>query len=99
MAKAVKKASGFSSSAPSDGDLKILIAKRIKELRKKQGYENQEHFAWEKNLSRSLYGKYEKGANMTLDSLEKLIKAFGITVKEFFSKGFDTIPEDTKKTK
>ncbi|TXJ24843.1 MAG: XRE family transcriptional regulator [Chitinophagaceae bacterium] len=96
MAKVVKKASG---SSQSDWDLKILVAKRIKELRKKQGFENQEHFAWEKNLSRSLYGKYEKGANMTLDSLEKLIKAFDISVKDFFSKGFDSVPEDNKKPK
>ncbi|MET6999437.1 helix-turn-helix domain-containing protein [Chitinophaga defluvii] len=97
MAKAIKRASESSQSPPSS--LKNLVAKRIKDLRKKQGFENQEHFAWEKNLSRSLYGKYEKGANMTLDSLEKLINAFNISVKDFFSKGFDTIPDDNKKPK
>ena len=70
-------------------DLPGKVGERIKELRKKLGYKNQEHFAWDKGLSRSQYGKYEKGADMRVSSLEKVLAALEITPKEFFSEGFD----------
>lgn len=71
------------------GDLQAKVGNRIKELRKKKGYKNQEHFAWDKGLSRSQYGKYENGADMRISSLEKVLLALEITPKEFFAEGFD----------
>lgn len=65
------------------------LARRIKKLRIKNGYTNYEYFAYENGISRAQYGKYEAGANMQFDTLIRIIKAHGMTVKEFFSEGFD----------
>lgn len=79
-----------------DKSLEIkLLAKRIKQLRIEQGFKGYEYFAYEKNISRSQYGRYEKGEDIRFSSLIKLIDAFGISPVDFFSEGF----EDLKKTK
>lgn len=65
------------------------LANRIKSLRIKQGFSNYESFAYEKNLPRAQYGRYEKGEDLRYSSLMKVIKAFGMTPKEFFSEGFE----------
>jgi DNA-binding Xre family transcriptional regulator len=62
----------------------VKIAKRIKELRVKKGYSSYEVFAYENGISRSQFGKYEKGENMRIESLLKVIKALGVTPEEFF---------------
>ncbi|MDX2174601.1 MAG: helix-turn-helix transcriptional regulator [Bacteroidota bacterium] len=69
----------------------ILLANRIKELRLKSGYTNYEFFAYDNNLPRAQYGRYEKGEDLRFTSLMRVIKTFGITPKEFFSKGFDEL--------
>lgn len=68
-----------------------LLAKRIRELRIKQGFSNYEYFAYEKEIPRAQYGRYEKGEDLRYSSLIKIIKAFGMTPKEFFSKGFEEL--------
>lgn len=65
------------------------LGKRIKELRMKLGYTNYEFFAYDNEIARAQYGKYEKGEDMRYTSLLKVIRALGVTPKEFFSKGFD----------
>jgi len=65
------------------------LAKRIQALRIKQGYTNYENFAFEKDIPRAQYGRYEKGEDIRFSSLMKVIRAFGITPQEFFSEGFD----------
>lgn len=66
------------------------IGARMVYLRKQAGYKNHEAFAYEKGLSRSQYGRYEAGkVSIQSDTLEKVIIALGVTVKEFFSEGFD----------
>jgi transcriptional regulator with XRE-family HTH domain len=65
------------------------LAKRIQALRVKQGYTNYENFAFEKEIPRAQYGRYEKGEDIRFSSLMKVIKAFGMSPKEFFSEGFD----------
>jgi len=65
------------------------LANRIKSLRIKQGYSNYESFAYEKNLPRAQYGRYEKGEDLRYSSLLKVIRALGMTPKEFFSEGFE----------
>ena len=62
---------------------------RIKSLRIKQGYSNYENFAFEKDIPRAQFGRYEKGEDLRYSSLLKVIKAFGLTLEEFFSEGFD----------
>ncbi|SHN42278.1 helix-turn-helix domain-containing protein [Chitinophaga sp. CF418] len=70
-------------------DFAAKVAERVKQLRKKKGYSNQEHFAWDHGLSRSQYGKWEQGADMRISSLERLFNALEITPREFFSEGFE----------
>jgi transcriptional regulator with XRE-family HTH domain len=65
------------------------IAARIRSLRKKRGYDNYEKFAYEHNLNRSQYGRYEKGEDLRFTSLVRVCRAFGVTLSEFFSEGFD----------
>lgn len=65
------------------------LGNRIKELRIKLGYTNYEFFAYDNEIARAQYGKYEKGEDMRYTSLLKVIRALGVTPKEFFSKGFD----------
>jgi transcriptional regulator with XRE-family HTH domain len=69
-------------------DLKRL-ADRIRELRQEKGYTNYENFAYVNDLPRAQYGRYEKGEDLKYSSLLKVIRALGVSVKEFFSEGFD----------
>ena len=64
------------------------LAARIKSIRKKLGYTNADFFAYEHEINRSQYGRYESGEDIRFSSLMKLIKAFGMTPEEFFSEGF-----------
>ncbi|WP_316738433.1 helix-turn-helix transcriptional regulator [Pedobacter aquatilis] len=59
------------------------------QLRIKAGYSNYEYFAYAHEIPRSQFGRYERGEDLRYSSLLKIIKAFGITVEEFFSEGFD----------
>lgn len=65
------------------------LGNRLKDLRIKKGYTNYEYFAFENNIGRAQYGKYETGGNIQFDTLIKLIQIHGLTLKEFFSEGFD----------
>lgn len=67
----------------------ILLAKRIKELRIKAGYSSYETFAYDHNITRSQWGRYERGEDIRFTSLVKVCKALGVDLKTFFSKGFD----------
>lgn len=65
------------------------LGNRIKQLRIAKGYSNAEKFAYEHGITRSQYAQYEKGKNLRFSSLLKLTQAFGLTLEEFFSEGFD----------
>lgn len=60
------------------------IGDRLKFYRKKAGYSNYEYFAYENNISRPQYGKYEAGANIQLNTLYKILNALKVTPEEFF---------------
>lgn len=70
-------------------DQLIKLGARIKALRIERGYTSYEYFAYEHNISRAQYGRYEKGQDIRFSSLIRLINAFDITVEEFFSIGFE----------
>jgi transcriptional regulator with XRE-family HTH domain len=70
------------------------IGERLKYFRKKAGYSNYEYFAYDHNISRPQYGKYEAGANIQLNTLIKILKAMNISLEEFFN-GID-IPKSKK---
>ena len=65
------------------------LGKRIKEIRIAQGFSSYEYFAYEKNISRAQYGRYEKGEDLRFSTLAKIIHAFGMTMEEFFGEGFE----------
>jgi len=65
------------------------LGERIKSLRLKKGYTNYENFAYDNDLPRAQYGRYENGQDIRFSSLVKVIKALGVTMEEFFSEGFD----------
>lgn len=68
-----------------------LLAKRIRDLRINTGYTNYEYFAYEKEIGRAQYGRYERGTDMRFTSIVKIAKAFGLTLEEFFSEGFEEL--------
>jgi hypothetical protein len=69
-------------------ELKKLGA-RIKALRIEKGYTNYENFAFEHDIPRAQFGRYERGEDLRYSSLLKIIRAFEMTPEEFFSDGFD----------
>jgi len=60
------------------------LGKRIKELRLAKGYTNYEIFAYEHNIPRAQYGRYEKGSDLKFSSLLKVVDALGVSLEEFF---------------
>lgn len=65
------------------------LGKRIRALRKAKGFTNYEQFAFTHNIHRVQYGRYENGSDLRFSSLLKVIKAFDMTLEEFFSEGFE----------
>ena len=65
------------------------LGKRIRDLRKKKGYDSHEKFAYEHGISRSQYGRYEKGYNLKFNSLLKILEALDVSLAEFFAEGFE----------
>lgn len=68
----------------------INIGKRIKYLRKKNGFKSAELFAYDIEISRVGMSKYESGAfdDIRMRTLLKIIDGLGVTPNEFFSVGF-----------
>lgn len=61
------------------------IGDRLKEIRKQKGYDNYEKFAYEHDIPRAQYGRYERGkSDLRLSSLLKILNAFDMTLEEFF---------------
>ncbi|WP_318350815.1 helix-turn-helix domain-containing protein [Aquipluma nitroreducens] len=65
------------------------LAKRLREVRKARGFSNYEQFAFENEIPRAQYGRYEKGHDLRFSSLIKILKAMDISLKDFFNDGFD----------
>ena len=71
-----------------DEELKKM-ADRLKYLRKKKGYTNMDIFAYEHGFGRAQYGRYENGQDLRYTTIVRLANCFDMTIKEFFSEGFD----------
>jgi transcriptional regulator with XRE-family HTH domain len=66
---------------------KIILKKvgeRLKHLRKEAGYTSYEYFAYENNISRPQYGKYEAGAYIQLNTLIRICKITEYQLRRFF---------------
>lgn len=66
----------------------LKLGKRVKSLRIAAGYSNYDFFAYDHNISRTQWGRYENGQDLRYTSLLKVVGAFGMTLEEFFSEGF-----------
>jgi hypothetical protein len=89
MAKATKKVLTKSQAVEHDLDAELKkVGNRIKQLRIKAGYASYEVFAFENNINRTQFGRYEKGEDLRISSLFKVLQALKVTPKEFFSDGF-----------
>jgi len=65
------------------------LGKKLKALRIAKGYTNADFFAYEHNISRSQYSRYEVGQNVRFNTLIKLLEIHNLSLKEFFSEGFE----------
>lgn len=76
------------------------LMNRIVALRKERAM-SQEKLANESEIARSLMRGYErKERNISFANLVRIIKlGFNMSVEEFFSEGFDVIPEKKKNNK
>jgi transcriptional regulator with XRE-family HTH domain len=72
----------------NDEKLLLLMGNRIKKLRKDKGYTSQETFAYDAEIPRALYGRYEKGVNLTITSLHRILRFHNMTFEDFFKNGF-----------
>ncbi len=63
----------------------ILIAEKIKQLRKNSNYTSYEDFALENDLDRKQYWRVENGSNITLKTLIKILDIHNLSLKAFFS--------------
>lgn len=86
----MKKQAARKKTASKYVEAPVLAAfgNRLRELRISKGYTSQEAFAYDHGFSRIQMNKWERGADIKLSTVERLAKAFGISVKEFFSEGF-----------
>ena len=65
------------------------LGKRLRALRKARGYTSSDKFAFSNEINRVQYLRYENGANISFLTLVKILEALDISLKEFFSEGFD----------
>lgn len=65
------------------------LGDRIRKLRVEKGYTSHETFAYENDINRAQYSRYERGEDLRFSTLIKIVQALGMTMEEFFSEGFE----------
>ncbi|MCT4644993.1 MAG: helix-turn-helix domain-containing protein [Carboxylicivirga sp.] len=75
------------------------LGKRLRSIRLSKGYRNYELFAFQNEISRSQYGRYENGQDLRISSLLKITQALDISLEEFFSEGFEEVFQETSSNK
>ena len=66
-------------------NIKEKIGRRLRELRTERGL-SQEKFSFECELDRTYIASIEQGRrNVSIANIEKIAKAFGMSVSEFFN--------------
>jgi hypothetical protein len=61
------------------------IGKHIRYLRKTKTNLSAENFAYEKGFDRVQYSRIEKGTNITMKTLLKVVDSHNMTLKDFFN--------------
>jgi len=68
------------------------IGLRLKQIRKERGFNNSDEFAYEFQLNRSQYGKYEAGSeDLRISSLIKILDKLKISLTVFFNEDYENI--------
>jgi transcriptional regulator with XRE-family HTH domain len=86
MAKATGKGNAKEENV---ADIMKKVGKRIRALRMAQGHTSHETFAYENDINRAQYSRYERGEDLRLTTLIKVLQGFDITLGEFFGEGFE----------
>jgi transcriptional regulator with XRE-family HTH domain len=87
--KGKKGSSGKGSLLDEQQRVIKKIGERLKALRLERGHSSYEIFAYENEIDRSQYGKYERGHDMRISTLVKLLTAFDIDIVDFFNESFN----------
>jgi transcriptional regulator with XRE-family HTH domain len=61
-----------------------FVSRRLKEVRLEKGHTSYENLAYEMGISRSQYGSYERGKNITITTLAKILAKLDVSFEEFF---------------
>ena len=78
-------------------DIKENLGKRLRELRNERGI-SQEKFSFECELDRTYIASIEQGKrNVSIVNIEKIAKAFDMSVAEFFNSNLFQIKYDKRK--
>jgi len=63
----------------------MQVGEKMKKNRVAKGYSSYEQFAYDHEIGRAQYGKYERGTeDLRLSSLYKILNSMGLTFEEFF---------------
>jgi transcriptional regulator with XRE-family HTH domain len=76
----------------TDAEIEKELAKigaRLKNLRKAKGVSRAELFAYEIDMASAQYTRYERGEDMYVSTLVRLIKEHKLSFQDFFGKEFD----------
>ncbi|ARS41933.1 transcriptional regulator [Sphingobacteriaceae bacterium GW460-11-11-14-LB5] len=65
------------------------FGERVRALRIAKGYSSYDMFAYEHDINRSQWGRYETGKDVRLSSILQIVSVFDMTLEEFFSEGFE----------
>lgn len=73
------------------GELETLkkIGAGLRQLRKERGYSNYHKLAYDMDMTHSQYGGYEKGKNMNVLTLLRILNFHKISLKDFISEYTD----------
>lgn len=65
------------------------VGRRLKHFRKLRGFSDYDKFSYAHDLNRSQYGDYEKGKNLNIGTLHKLLKLLQINESIFYGEGYE----------
>ncbi len=86
----MKQKSEKTATIPSKEKYLKELGERIRQIRISKGYTSYEYFAYEHNISRAQFGRYERGEDLRFSTLVRIIEAFDMTLEEFFAEGFES---------
>lgn len=67
----------------TDKELCLTVGSKIKKLRMSMGFSSATNFALVHGIPHVSYHRWERGLNMKLDSLNKILNIHGLTMGEF----------------